>query len=77
MSEVTEARAGWIVSMIAVAMTFAGSLVVISARAGELENRVKVLETTQQTINSRLDLIYEKIESTSEAVARIEERQKK
>lgn len=61
----SDARAGWIVAMVALALAALDGMVAFSARAGSLETRVSSVEARQASIDAKIDKI-------ADALSRIE-----
>lgn len=62
---INDARAGWVVALIAICIAAIGGMITVSARAGAIEVRVQAVEQRQAAIDGKLD-------SIADAVARIE-----
>ena len=72
-----DAKAGWIVALVALALSSIGGMVSVSARAGSLETRVGQVETRQNQLSNSQALMMDKLDFISNAVARIEGRLEK
>ena len=72
-----DAKAGWIVALVALTLSAVGGMVSVSVRAGSLETRVGQVELRQNQLSNSQALMMDKLDSISNAVARIEGRLEK
>lgn len=72
-----DAKAGWVVALVALTLSAIGGMVSVSARAGSLETRVGQVETRQNQLQNSQATMLDKLDSISSAVARIEGRLEK
>jgi hypothetical protein len=65
-------RRNWIPLAVTTALSVVGALLLLSSRAGALEQRVTALEQRQTAIDQRLDRILTVLQETREGIIRVQ-----